>query len=101
MCCSKHLHQHKPRKYSLQEGGGGARGGAPSERRVSMEPAEEALPEADAADLAAHRSDDPRALRRHIIQPRVSLPSQSATSTHYVSVASSCASADTKRRNSM
>lgn len=70
VCCSKHLHLHKPRKYSLQEGPRGALGG---ERRVSIEPAEESLPEADVADLTAHRSDDPRALRRHKIQPRVSL----------------------------
>nr|XP_021199496.1 anion exchange protein 2 isoform X2 [Helicoverpa armigera] len=60
----KHLHPHKPRKYSLQE----ARGAA--ERRVSIEPADEPLPEADADQLHAHRSDDPRALRRHKIQPR-------------------------------
>ncbi|XP_022832552.1 anion exchange protein 3 isoform X4 [Spodoptera litura] len=61
----KHLHPHKARKYSLQEG---ARGGG--ERRVSIEPVEEPLPEADAEQLHAHRSDDPRALRRHKIQPR-------------------------------
>ncbi|CAH0577697.1 unnamed protein product [Chrysodeixis includens] len=61
---TKHLH-HKARKFSLQEGARGA-----LERRVSIEPAEEPLPEADADELHSHRSDDPRALRRHKIQPR-------------------------------
>lgn len=65
LLCRKHLH-HKSRKFSLQEGARGA-----LERRVSIEPAEEPLPEADADELHSHRSDDPRALRRHKIQPRV------------------------------
>ncbi|KAF9410287.1 hypothetical protein HW555_010594 [Spodoptera exigua] len=46
---------------------------ADEERRAQrniIEPAEEPLPEADAEQLHAHRSDDPRALRRHKIQPR-------------------------------
>lgn len=66
----RHLH-HKSRKYSLQEGGrsgAGSAGGA-GERRVSVAPADEPLREVDAAELAAHRTDDPRALRRHKIQP--------------------------------
>ncbi|CAK1554059.1 unnamed protein product [Leptosia nina] len=72
---NRHLHPHKTRKYSLQEG---ARGGGllPSlsiaERRILTAAAEESLPEADLDDLRSHRSDDPRALRRHKIQPRVS-----------------------------
>ncbi|XP_073957418.1 anion exchange protein Ae2 isoform X3 [Choristoneura fumiferana] len=57
-------HHPKTRKYSLQEG---ARGGT-SERRVSIPPAEEPLPEADRDELASHRSDDPKGLRRHLIQ---------------------------------
>lgn len=69
---SRHLHGHHGRKFSLQEGTrsaiGGERGG---ERRVSVAPAEEPLLEADRDDVNSHRSDDPRALRRHKIQPRV------------------------------
>ncbi|XP_061710644.1 band 3 anion transport protein isoform X2 [Cydia pomonella] len=60
-------HRHQGRKYSLQEG---ARGGtdrmdrpAPTER---VSTAEE-LREADADDLASHRTDDPKGLRRHLI----------------------------------
>ncbi|XP_050683435.1 anion exchange protein 3-like isoform X3 [Leptidea sinapis] len=71
---ARHLHPYKTRKYSLQEG---ARGGGTSnfgiyngERRVSTIPMEETLMEADQDDLRSHRSDDPRALRRHLIQPR-------------------------------
>ncbi|XP_053623673.1 anion exchange protein 3 isoform X2 [Plodia interpunctella] len=63
----RHLHTHHPRKYSLQEGSGGERGG---ERRVSLAPVEEPLLEADRDELASHRSEDPRGLRRHKIQPR-------------------------------
>lgn len=85
--CRRHLH-HKSRKYSLQEGargggvaGGGVAGGGslggpaggagPGEHRVSIPSAEEPLLEADRDELTSHRSDDPRALRRHKIQPRV------------------------------
>ncbi|XP_063546965.1 anion exchange protein 3 [Cydia strobilella] len=60
-------HRHQGRKYSLQEG---ARGGTvrtdhptPTER---VSTAEE-LREADADDLASHRTDDPKGLRRHLI----------------------------------
>ncbi|CAH0716366.1 unnamed protein product, partial [Brenthis ino] len=64
----RHMHPHKGRKYSLQEGarGGGAEGG----RRVSIVPSDEPLPEADQDDLRSHRSDDAKALRRHKITPR-------------------------------
>ncbi|XP_026758395.3 band 3 anion transport protein isoform X3 [Galleria mellonella] len=84
----RHLHTHKPRKYSLQEGGRavpgsadsgnadssggggyGGGGGGGGQRRVSIAPGEEPLPEVDRDDLHSHRSDDPRALRRHRIQP--------------------------------
>lgn len=63
----RHLHAHKSRKYSLQEG---ARGGG--ERLVSIEPSEEPLPEADRDELLSHRAEDPRALRRPRYQSRVS-----------------------------
>ncbi|XP_038216460.1 anion exchange protein 2 isoform X2 [Zerene cesonia] len=69
----RHLHPHKSRKFSLQEGG---RGGVPllgfptGERRVSIVPTEETLPEADQDDLRSHRSDDPRGMRRHKVLPR-------------------------------
>ncbi|XP_048004593.1 anion exchange protein 3 isoform X2 [Leguminivora glycinivorella] len=60
-------HRHQGRKYSLQEG---ARGGTertdrqvPSERVATAEE----LREADADDLASHRTDDPKGLRRHLI----------------------------------
>ncbi|XP_026322255.1 anion exchange protein 2 isoform X3 [Hyposmocoma kahamanoa] len=69
----RHLHPHqKSRKYSLQEGGSGGGGGG-GERRVSIPPAEEPLAETDREELNAHRSDDPRALRRHLIHPRGSI----------------------------
>ncbi|XP_059055151.1 anion exchange protein 3 [Achroia grisella] len=65
----RHLHPHKSRKYSLQEGGPAPGGVDPGgERRVSISPGDEPLPEADQDDLNSHRSDDPRALRRHKIQ---------------------------------
>lgn len=61
---ARHLHAHKSRKYSLQEGT------RSPERRVLSESGEESLRESDVADLQAHRSEDPRAFRRHLIQPR-------------------------------
>ncbi|XP_046976743.1 anion exchange protein 2 isoform X2 [Vanessa cardui] len=64
---NRHLHPHKTRKYSLQEGG---RIGLDAERRPLTAPSDEPLPEADQDELRSHRSDDPRALRRHKIQPR-------------------------------
>ncbi|XP_022124863.2 anion exchange protein 2 isoform X1 [Pieris rapae] len=69
----RHLHPHKFRKYSLQEGG---RVGVllPSlsigERNALASATEESLPQADQDDLRSHRSDDPRALRRHKIKTR-------------------------------
>ncbi|XP_047543551.1 anion exchange protein 2 isoform X1 [Vanessa atalanta] len=64
---NRHLHPHKTRKYSLQEGG---RIGLDAERRPLTGPSDEPLAEADQDELRSHRSDDPRALRRHKIQPR-------------------------------
>ncbi|XP_072930978.1 band 3 anion transport protein isoform X2 [Epargyreus clarus] len=67
----RHLHPHKSRKFSLQEGG---RGGGPSggDSEVTVLPTtDEALAEADLDDLRSHRSDDPRGLRRHnIVKPK-------------------------------
>lgn len=73
-------HQHyKHRKSSLQDPGhpNGRRtsrdsndgSGVPSTtatgRRVSIQPEDKTLEEADIDELTAHRSDDPRGLRRH------------------------------------
>ncbi|XP_058054247.1 band 3 anion transport protein [Anopheles bellator] len=63
-------HPHKSRKFSLQEyhpewrRQSGTEGG-PTGRRVSVQPEDAALQEADIDELTSHRSDDPRALRRH------------------------------------
>uniref|UniRef100_A0A2M4A0B9 Anion exchange protein n=1 Tax=Anopheles triannulatus TaxID=58253 RepID=A0A2M4A0B9_9DIPT len=63
-------HPHKSRKFSLQEyhpewrRQSGAEGG-PTGRRVSVQPEDATLQEADIDELTSHRSDDPRALRRH------------------------------------
>lgn len=38
-------------------------------RRVSVQPEDTTLEEADLDDLISHRSDDPRGMRRHRIQP--------------------------------
>lgn len=45
-------------------------------RRVSVQPEDATLEEADIEDLTAHRSDDPRALRRH----KMTVPSSSSAS---------------------
>ncbi|XP_023949078.2 band 3 anion transport protein isoform X2 [Bicyclus anynana] len=65
---ARHLHAHKSRKYSLQEGARG--GGIDLERRIGTALTEEPLPEADQDELHSHRSDDPRTPRRHRMQPR-------------------------------
>ncbi|XP_039763969.1 anion exchange protein 2 isoform X2 [Pararge aegeria] len=65
---ARHLHAHKARKYSLQEGARG--GGLDIERRISTAPTDEPLPEVDQDELRSHRSDDPRTPRRHRVQPR-------------------------------
>lgn len=52
---------HKNRKYSLQENS--ASFDAPA-RKVSMQPEDATLEEADLDDLTSHRSEDPRGLRR-------------------------------------
>ncbi|XP_050361182.1 anion exchange protein 2 isoform X2 [Nymphalis io] len=64
---NRHLHPHKTRKYSLQEGG---RVSLDGERRPLTGPTDEPLQEIDQDEIRSHRSDDPRALRRHKIQPR-------------------------------
>lgn len=38
-------------------------------RRVSIQPEDTTLQEADIDELTSHRSDDPRGMRRHKIQP--------------------------------
>lgn len=43
-------------------------GGAPP-RRVSIQPEDTTLQEVDIDELTSHRSDDPRGMRRHKIQP--------------------------------
>ncbi|XP_029722116.2 band 3 anion transport protein isoform X6 [Aedes albopictus] len=64
-------HPHKSRKFSLQEyhpewrRQSGAEGASTNTRRVSVQPEDAALQEADIDELTSHRSDDPRALRRH------------------------------------
>ncbi|KAL0902078.1 hypothetical protein ABMA27_000033 [Loxostege sticticalis] len=65
----RHLHL-KSRKYSLQEGprtAGGMSGSG--ERRVSVAPGEEPLPEVDQDDLATHRTDDPHVGRHKTDKP--------------------------------
>ncbi|XP_037043822.1 anion exchange protein 2 isoform X2 [Bradysia coprophila] len=70
----KGRHQHyKPRKTSLQETSSSRRpvtteSGVPP-RRVSVQPEDTTLQEADIDELISHRSDDPRGMRRHKIQP--------------------------------
>ncbi|XP_059613187.1 anion exchange protein 3 isoform X2 [Phlebotomus argentipes] len=71
----KSRHQHyKQRKHSLsdkQTGGAPESGG----RRVSVQPEDATLDrgkrgkEADIDELTSHRSDDPRGMRRHKVQP--------------------------------
>ncbi|XP_055612250.1 band 3 anion transport protein isoform X5 [Uranotaenia lowii] len=64
-------HPHKSRKFSLQEyhpewrRQSGTEGVGSSTRRVSVQPEDATLQEADIDELTSHRSDDPRALRRH------------------------------------
>ncbi|XP_021698561.1 band 3 anion transport protein isoform X6 [Aedes aegypti] len=64
-------HPHKSRKFSLQEyhpewrRQSGAEGASTTTRRVSVQPEDATLQEADIDELTSHRSDDPRALRRH------------------------------------
>ncbi|XP_055630440.1 anion exchange protein 3 isoform X1 [Toxorhynchites rutilus septentrionalis] len=76
---SERHHPHKSRKYSLQEyhpewrRQSGTEGSS-STRRVSVQPEDATLQEADIDELTSHRSDDPRALRRH----KVSAQSQSS-----------------------
>ncbi|KAJ6644523.1 Anion exchange protein 2 [Pseudolycoriella hygida] len=68
----KGRHQHyKSRKTSLQDTSTYRRP-IPSEgagRRVSIQPEDTTLQEVDIDELTSHRSDDPRGMRRHKIQP--------------------------------
>lgn len=71
--CSRRHQHYKPRKTSLQETSASRRpippeGGVPP-RRVSIQPEDTTLQEADIDELTSHRSDDPRGMRRHKIQP--------------------------------
>lgn len=50
-----------------------ANGGAGG-RRVSVQPEDATLEEADIEELTAHRSDDPRAMRRHKIAVPLAVP---------------------------
>ncbi|XP_052566988.1 anion exchange protein 2 isoform X3 [Culex pipiens pallens] len=80
-------HPHKSRKFSLQEyhpewrRQSGAEGASTGTRRVSVQPEDATLQEADIDELTSHRSDDPRALRRH----KVSAQSASGVSASVVS----------------
>ncbi|CAH2035122.1 unnamed protein product, partial [Iphiclides podalirius] len=65
---TRHHHPHKSRKYSLQESG--RAGVIVDEKSAAVASGDEPLLEVDQDDLRSHRSDDPRALRRHKIQPR-------------------------------
>ncbi|XP_063703207.1 anion exchange protein 3 isoform X2 [Culicoides brevitarsis] len=74
----KARHTHKSRKYSLQEGSEkGQR--SPSiditHRKVSIQPEDAELEEADIDELTSHRSDDPRGMRRartsHVAAPAI------------------------------
>ncbi|XP_053689178.1 band 3 anion transport protein isoform X2 [Sabethes cyaneus] len=76
-------HPHKSRKFSLQEyhpewrRTSGAEGSSTTTRRVSVQPEDATLQEADIDELTSHRSDDPRAMRRH----KVSAQSQQSTAS--------------------
>lgn len=63
----KGKHYQKPRKYSLQEYAA-AKGG---ERKVSIQPEDENLEEADIDELISHRSDDAHGLRRPKIHSNI------------------------------
>ena len=58
-------HHHKSRKFSLQEyhpewKRQGSAEGTSRVRRISVQPEDAVLQEADIDDLTSHRSDDPR-----------------------------------------
>lgn len=66
---------YKTRKYSLQEYNPDGRKKEASEssqsggRRVSIQPEDAALDEADVDTLTSHRSEDPKGMRRFKVQP--------------------------------
>ncbi len=66
-------YHYKSRKFSLQEYNQNAKGQSGSSdgpvRRISVQPEDTTLEEADLDDLMSHRSDDPRGMRRHRVQP--------------------------------
>ncbi|XP_044734165.1 anion exchange protein 3 isoform X2 [Chrysoperla carnea] len=77
---SRHHHSsyhHRFRKYSLQEDpesrkrSGSSGGDRENNRRVSIQPEDATLQEADIDDLTSHRSDDARGLRRHKIPQKI------------------------------
>lgn len=57
-------YHYKSRKYSLQEYNPDKPRQPESGRRVSIQPEDEMLEEADLDDLNSHRSEDPRGIRR-------------------------------------
>lgn len=62
---SRRATHYKSRKYSLQEyNQDKGRQGESSARRVSIQPEDSTLEEADLDDLTSHRSEDPRGMRR-------------------------------------
>uniref|UniRef100_A0A336M5M2 Anion exchange protein n=2 Tax=Culicoides sonorensis TaxID=179676 RepID=A0A336M5M2_CULSO len=64
----KSRHTHKNRKYSLQENSNEKGQRSPSvdivQRKISIQPEDADLEEADIDELTSHRSDDPRGMRR-------------------------------------
>lgn len=62
-----HGHHSKLRKFSLPEDAGQKKTDVPGSkgRRISTQPEDLPLKGADRDQLDSHRSDDPRALRRH------------------------------------
>lgn len=61
-CLNRRQYHYKTRKHSLQEYNADSRQN--SGRRVSVQPEDTTLEEADLDDLNSHRSDDPRGMRR-------------------------------------
>lgn len=71
-------YHYKSRKYSLQEYNSDhkRKGGEPEKeksdgRRISVQPEDATLQEADLDTLTSHRSEDPRGMRRFKVQPAV------------------------------
>lgn len=68
--CYRRQYHYKTRKHSLQEYNAdnrrqlGSESGQVNGRRVSVQPEDSTLEEADLDDLNSHRSEDPRGIRR-------------------------------------